>query len=259
MGKEKIMLAYKQMGESKCETTLVFIHGSTMTKEGMIPVVEGFVQYNCIIFDLRAHGESLGEEPDEIATFAEDIEFSVAQLQKSNIIGKKVVVLGYSMGGAIACEIALRKQLKVSGIVLLGSGADLSNYTPLVEDLKKISPKEFKAISLFSYMFGEDTPEDEKNAVVQLLNLTKVADEIGYGDLMVSNRYNKLNECKNIDVPALLIQGSDDQIVQPMAAVQTWSTIPNSELLMIPYKGHAALVEEKDLVKEKILSFVDKL
>ena len=254
MGKEKMMLAYKQMGESKCETTLVFIHGSTMTKEGMIPVVEGFVQYNCIIFDLRAHGESLGEEPDEITTFAEDIEFSVAQLQKS-----KVIVLGYSMGGAIVCEIALRKQLKVSGIVLLGSGADLSNYTPLVDELKKISPKEFKATSLFSYMFGEDTPEDEKNAVIQLLNSTKVADEIGYGDLMVSNRYNKLNECKNIDVPALLIQGSDDQVVQPMAAVQTWSSIPNSELLMIPYKGHAALVEEKDLVREKILLFVDKL
>lgn len=259
MSNEKVMLKYKQLGDSTCETTLIFIHGSTMTKEGMLPVAEGFSKYNCIVFDLRAHGESVGEEPNEITIFAEDVEYSVEQLQKSMIIGKKVVVLGYSMGGAITCEIALRKRLKLSGMVLLGSGADLSSHTPLVDELKKIPVEAFKAASVFSYMFGTDTTEEEQKEFIQLLNTTKVADKIGYGDLMVSNRYNKLAECKSIDIPALLVQGNDDKIVLPMAAVETWRNIPNSELLMIPYKGHAALIEDKELVKEKIVSFVDKL
>lgn len=259
MAKEKVMLAYKQIGDRKCETTLIFIHGSTMTKEGMMPVAEGFTKYNCIIFDLRAHGESMGEEPYEITAFAEDVEYSVSQLQKSDIIGEKVVALGYSMGGAVVCEIALRKKLKLSGMVLLGSGADLSSYTPLVDELGKISKQEFESESLFSYMFGTDISESEKKEVIQLLNLTKVADEIGYEDLMVSKRYNRLEECKSIDVPALMIHGSDDRIVLPMAAVETWRTIPNSELLMIPYRGHAALIEDQKLVKEKIVSFVEKL
>lgn len=259
MPNERVLLAYKQMGDIHSEITLVFLHGSTMTKEGLLPVAEGFLKYNCIVFDLTAHGESAGEEPDEISTFAEDVEYSVACLQQKNIVGEKVVVLGYSMGGAIVCEIALRKKLKLSGMVLLGSGADLNSHTPLVDELKKISIEEFESSSLFSYMFGTDTPEEEKQAVIRLLNATKVADEIGYGDLMVSNRYNRLSECKDIDIPALLVQGCDDRIVLPAAAVETWKVIPNSELLMIPYKGHAAIIEDKELVKEKILSFVEKL
>ena len=76
---------------------------------------------------------------------------------------------------------------------------------------------------------------------------------------MTSNRYNKLVECEKIDIPALIVQGNDDKIVLPMAAVKTWMAIPGSELLMVPYKGHAAMIEDKELVKEKILSFVTKL
>lgn len=259
MANEKLMLAYKQVGNSESETTLVFIHGSTMTKEGMLALAEGFPQYNCIVFDLRAHGESAGEEPYEITTFAEDIEYSVAQLQQDNIVGEKVVVIGYSMGGAITCELAIRKQLKLAGMVLLSSGADLSNYTPLVDGLKGMPVEQFETAAIFSYLFGSDTPEEVQNAVIQLLGATKVADEIGYGDLMASNRYNKLAECGSIDIPALMVQGNDDKIVLPMAAVETWKAIPNSQLLMIPYKGHAALIEDSELVKEKIVSFVDKL
>lgn len=259
MSEKKVMLAYKQIGDSKCETTLIFIHGSTMTKEGMLPVAEGFTKYNCIVFDLRAHGESLGEEPDEIATFAEDVEYSVAELQKEQIIGEKVVVLGYSMGGAITCEIALRKKMKLSGMVLLGSGADLKNHTPAVDALKEIPAAEFDAASVFPYLFGEDTSEEEKETIVQLFDSTKVADEIGYGDLMLSNGYDRLEECSVIDVPTILVQGSDDKIVLPTAAVETWKIIPKSELLMIPFKGHAALFEEKELVREKVVTFIEKL
>lgn len=256
--KEKL-LSYKQIGNKDSKLSLIFLHGSTMTKEGMLPFVEKFVDWNCIVFDLTAHGESAGEEPKEISEFAEDVENSIHYLQQQRVIGNRLVIIGYSMGGAITCEIALQKKLKLAGMVLLGSGADLSSYTPLVDELKKISIKEFESSSLFSYMFGTDTSEEEKKAIIQLLNVTKVADEIGYGDLMASNQYNRLSECINIDIPVFLIQGNDDRIVLPMAAIETWKTIPNSELLMIPYKGHAALIEDKELVKEKITSFLEKL
>ena len=259
MSEQRIKLAYRQMGNKESDTTLIFLHGSTMTKEGMLPVAKGLSDYNCIAFDLTAHGESAGEEPGEITTFAEDLEYSIAQLQQDKIVGEKVVMLGYSMGGAITCEVAIRKKLKLSGIVLLSSGADLNSYTPLVDELKKISVSEFDSSSLFSALFGTDTPEEQKQPVVEIFESIRVADEIGYGDLMVSNRYNKLSECGSIDIPALMVHGNGDKVVLPMAAVETWKAIPNSELLMVPYKGHAVMFEDKELVKEKIISFVEKL
>lgn len=259
MLKDKEMLKYTQIGDSRSEITLVFLHGSTMTKEGMLPVAEKFPMYNCIVFDLTAHGESSGEEPSEITTFAEDVEYSIAQLQQNNVIKGKVVLLGYSMGGAITCEVAIRKELKLSGMVLLSSGADLVNYTPLVGPLKNMPVEEFKSSVIFPLLFGTDTPEAEQKVIIDRFDATKALDAVGYGDLMTSIRYNKLSECGSIDVPALMVHGNDDKIVLPMSAVETWKAIPNSQLLMVPYKGHAVMFEDSELVKEKIVSFVEKL
>ena len=142
------MLSYKQIGNKNSKCTLVFLHGSTMTKEGMLPFAENFIEHNCIVVDLTAHGESSGEEPKEIKTFAEDVEETILKLQQDEIIGKNVVVLGYSMGGAITCEIALRKKIELSGIVILSSGGDLSNHTPLVDQLKSVPVEEFHAAEL---------------------------------------------------------------------------------------------------------------
>lgn len=208
---------------------------------------------------MTAHGESDGEEPEEIQTFAEDVEYSVEQLQQKKVIGEKIVVLGYSMGGAITWDIAIRKKMQLSGMVLLSSGADLNNYTPLVDELKKIPVEKFQVEKVFPYLFGSDTPQKEQQTIIENFNSTKVSNEISYGDLMVSNRYNRLAECKNIDIPTLIVQGNDDKIVLPMAALETWRTIPKSELLMVPYKGHAVLMEDMELVQEKISVFLGKI
>ncbi len=252
-------LAYEQIGDRRSNLTLVFLHGSTMTKEGMLPFAKDFTRYNCIVFDLTAHGESRGKEPENIATFAAHVEQSVQELQKKRIIGKKIVMLGYSMGGAITCEIALRKKIPLEGMVVLSSGADLKSYTPLVDGLKQVPAEEFDAGGIFSYLFGSDTSQEVKDEIVEIFDSTKVSNEIGYGDLMASNQYNRLMECEQIEIPAFLVQGNDDQIVLPEAAVATWKAIPDSQLFMIPYKGHAAIYEEQKLVTEKIKGFLRKL
>lgn len=255
----KSILSFRQIGDQSSEITLVFLHGSTMTKEGMLPLAEKFEKYNCIVFDLTAHGESAGEEPEEVKTFAEDVEESVSYLQQSGVIGERIVVLGYSMGGAITCELAIRKKLKLEGIVFLSSGADLKHHTPAVDELKQVPVEQFSTSDILEYLFGTDTPEEDKKVIRDSFDSTKVADAIGYGDLMASNRYDRLEASKEIDVPTLLVHGSDDVIVLPMAAVETWKAIPGSELLMIPYKGHAAIMEDGETVKNKIMSFLEKL
>jgi len=257
MGREN-MLAYTRMGNKESGITLVFIHGSTMLKEAMLPLADKLQEYDCISFDMTAHGESAGEEPKEVAVFAEDVEYSIGQLWQRNEISKKIILLGYSMGGAITCEIAIRKKIKPAGIVILSSGGNLKDYTPLVDDLKAMPIEQFRTENILGELFGPDTSKADVEKIAKQFATLKVDDAIGYGDLMASNRYENLEACREITVPALLVHGSDDKIVLPMAAVETWKRIANSELLMIPYRGHAAIYEDTDLVTEKIRSFVKK-
>lgn len=253
MGREN-MLAYKRVGNKESDVTLVFIHGSTMLKEAMLPLA--LEEYNCISFDLTAHGESAGEEPEEITVFAEDVEYTIEQLRKNKEASDKVILLGYSMGGAITCEIAIRKKISLTGIVVLSSGGNLKDYTPLVDDLKAVPAEQFRAADIVGALFGLDTPESEVERIAGQFAALKTGDVTGYGDLMASNRYNNLEACSGIEVPSLLIHGNNDEIVLPMAAVETWKKIKNSQLLMIPYKGHAAIFEDMELVKQKIGVFV---
>lgn len=255
MGKSG-QLAYRQTGNAGSSMTLVFLHGSTMTKEGMLPLAQQFGDYNCVTFDLTGHGESGGEEPTQVWQFAEAVEDSLLQLQKEHIVTDRIILLGYSMGGAITCEVAYRKKAALTGIVILSSGANLKDYTPLVDDLKRMPAEQFRTDDILSYLFGADTPQADVERITRQFVQTKVPDVTGYGDLMASNRYDHWEVCGEITIPVLLVHGSEDQIVLPMAAVETWRRIKGSELLMIPYKGHGAIYEDTELVRDKILSFV---
>ena len=250
------MLAYEKAGRKDSEVTLVFLHGSTMTKEGMLPLAKEFVDYNCVVFDLTAHGQSEGEEPEEVRVFAEDVENTIKELQKQKVVTEKIILLGYSMGGAITCEIAIRKNLELAGIVLLSSGGDLKHHTPLIDDLKAMPVEKFRTEDILGTLFGKDTPEADVERITELFASTKVADVIGYGDLMASNRYDNLEACREISIPAMMVHGNNDRIVLPTAAVETWKRIEGSQLLMIPNKGHGAIYEDTALVRDKVLSFL---
>lgn len=259
MDEKTNILSYAQVGNKNSSVTLIFLHGSTMTKEGMLPFAERFDDWNCIVFDLTAHGNSAGEEPKEIAEFAEDVENTVEYLQQEGVISERIVILGYSMGGTITCEIALREKLKPEGIIFLSSGADLKHHTPAIDELKNKGVEQYSTTEILDYLFGTEAGEEEKTIIKEKFDSTKVSDVVGYGDLMLSNSYNQLEACKKINIPTLLVHGSDDIIVLPTAAIETWKAIPGSGILILPYKGHAAIMEDGTIIKTKIESFLDKL
>ena len=159
----------------------------------------------------------------------------------------------------ITCEIALRKNTEVNGIVFLSSGADLKHYTPAVDQLKNIAVENFKTKDILDFLFGNLVEESEKERIKNAFLETGVSDEIGYNDLMISNAYDCLDNAGNIDCPTLLVHGCEDNIVLPAAAVETWKQIENSQLLMVPYGGHALIYEDSTVVAEKIKGFVQKV
>lgn len=247
---------YEKTGNPTSQETLIFIHGATMTGAGMLGFAEQFGEYNCITLDLPGHGHSKGETKTKVEDFADSVIYLVEELQKAKEATEAVTVLGFSMGGCITVEIALRKPAWLKRAVVLSSGADLKGNTPLVDTFNMLSPNEFHTEDLYAHLGGRYTTKEELQGELDALLPTKCEDSIGLTDLQTACKYDKLSLASHIAVPLLVVAGDDDKIVPVHISIHLRDTVPNSEMLLLPYRGHSALYEEIEQVVKTIKSFM---
>lgn len=111
-------LAYTDSGDQPGSLPIVFIHGWGCDHASFAPQVEFFRRsHRVITVDLRGHGESDAPQQDyTMAGFAEDTAWLCAEMG----LGKSVVV-GHSMGGNVALEMAAHHSESVHSVVLIDS------------------------------------------------------------------------------------------------------------------------------------------
>ena len=114
--RDGVTLAYTQTGGGK--PPLVFVHGWAGDHTIFAPQVDHFsYSHRTIAVDLRGHGQS--DKPEQnytMAGFADDITWLCSQLDMT-----KPVIVGHSMGGNIALELAARYPELPAAIILLDS------------------------------------------------------------------------------------------------------------------------------------------
>lgn len=111
-----VRLAYTQAGSGTLP--LVLLHGWAGDHTTLMPQFEHFsLAHRPIVVDLRGHGQS--DRPEQnytLAGFADDIAWLCSHLGVT-----KPVIVGHSMGGTIALELAARYPDLPAAIVLLDS------------------------------------------------------------------------------------------------------------------------------------------
>lgn len=111
-----VALAYEEAGSG--EPSLLFVHGWCGNHTSFASQVEYFrPDHRVIAVDLRGHGASGTPQQDyTLAGFVDDLVWLCGQLGVS-----KPVVIGHSMGGNIALELAVRHPESVAAIVAIDS------------------------------------------------------------------------------------------------------------------------------------------
>lgn len=246
---------YSQMGKPESESTLVFVHGATMTGDGLAPFAEQFKDFNCIVVDLPGHGRSVGPSKERVEDFADGVEYLIKSLMQSGVISNHVTVVGYSMGGCIAVELALRELEGLKRIVVLNSGACLAGHTQLLVDFGKKEQKDYHTEDLYDHIFGKyTTPEGKKESIQFLMNV-KAEENIGQVDLMTASLYDRQDETSGIKIPVLILAGDEDELIPIDIPTKLRNSVPNSALHVFPYRGHAAVFEETELAVNTLLHF----
>jgi pimeloyl-ACP methyl ester carboxylesterase len=161
-----------------------------------------------------------------------------------------VTVIGNSLGGWIAAEMALLPSPRISHLVLLDAvGIEAAGHS--VADLSGLSVPEIQALS-----FHDPTPFrvdpatiPETQKAVMAANGAALAVYTGSPAMVDPTLLDRLG---GVAIPTLVLWGASDQIVTPSYGQAYAAAIPRARFEVLPATGHMPQMETPDLVLQTI-------
>ncbi|HSB66361.1 MAG TPA: alpha/beta fold hydrolase [Anaerolineales bacterium] len=247
-------LYYSQHCERETETPpLVLIHGAGGTHLYWPPEIRRLRGYCVYAIDLPGHGKSSTSDGQQ--SIGEYARFLVQWLESLQL--RRAVLIGHSMGSAIALALAVHHPEYVVGLGLLGAGARLRVLPELLAYIADQTTF-YKATDLLvTCSFSANAPAHLVELAAKRLLETRQS--VLYGDLIACDRFDMMDQLKNVRQPTQVICGEEDQLTPLRFAQFLANSIPNARLSVIPDAGHMVMLEKPDLVVESLHSFLQDI
>jgi len=217
--------------------------------------------YQCLALDHRDVGQSsYAAEPYTIQTLAADLAALVHKLQLP-----AVHVVGLSMGGMIAQELALSSPQLVRSLVLVNTlGRTDDWFHATLSAFQKIRLQVPDTASFFeavlpwwvSYQFFAES--GRISWLRWLLHQNPHGQKLeGFMRQVEAIRgHDTMERLQRIHCPVLILAGEDDQIAPRRFSQELHQRIPHSQLVMVPRVGHALPIEDPGQFNRLLGSFL---
>ena len=220
-------------------------------------------QYRVVTFDNRGSGRSSAPDtPYTTRTMADD---TVALMDHLRI--ERAHILGVSLGGMIAQEIALGYPERVRSLQLHCTAARADGYMlALLENLRMARGKlgvELAQRAMALWLFAPTTFNERPEFVDMLLYAARAQahpqSDVGFarqGDAVVS--HDSLARLGEITCPTLVAVGEEDQLAPLRFSREIAGAIAHAELHTIPAAGHVYFWEKPAEFNALVLKFLSK-
>jgi len=250
-----ITLHYAEQGDVG-GPVILFLHGfvdSWHSFESVLPLIPK--EYHAYALDQRGHGNSSKPQSSyEISDFADDIE---SFMNAQDI--KKAILVGHSMGGLIAQQVALATQEAVSHLILLGTSAkpvndDLLEFS---EDVAKLNdPVDAEFIRDFQLStIQQELPEGFLETL--LAESGKPPAHVWRAALTGLLAYDARAGLRQLNTPTLVLWGDQDKVFLKKDQDLLRSLISNITFRTYKQTGHALHWERPSKVAQDIIRFIN--
>ncbi|MEL6440634.1 MAG: alpha/beta hydrolase [Cyanobacteria bacterium J06621_8] len=219
-------------------------------------------QYQTLAPDLRGYGRSRYRQRFVMEDHLTDL---LALLDHHQI--DQCLVLGWSLGGILAMELALKQPDRFRGLILVATAAHPRSslppetwrellFTGIGGILNYIKPawqwniNTFGRRSLFRYLLHQQQPESYRylaaEGVPAYFQTSKVASQAL--STAIKQGYNRLSDLEQINIPCLMLSGECDRHITPQSSQKTAQYLPHCEYKNYPQVAHLFPWEIPDLV-----------
>jgi pimeloyl-ACP methyl ester carboxylesterase len=260
-----IRIAYRRFGKRGALPLLLLNYFAANLDDWDSRITNGLAALrDVIIFDYPGVGSSSGQNPSNVVAMTKDF---VRLCQALDL--KHFDILGFSLGGMIAQQVAFERPDMVRRIILTGTGprgGEGMTFTDLsIEDLSdrvNLLLHAFFTSTAASQAAGHtylgrlklrtpdrDAPVSKQAAIAQLEAIRE------WGVIPSENRFAMLGK---IHHPTLVVHGSKDVVVMPINAFLLAQHLPNAQLIMYPDASHGAQSQHADVFLEHVRLFLDQ-
>jgi 3-oxoadipate enol-lactonase len=255
------MLAFTDQGAGQ---PVVLLHAFPLSRQMWKDAAQAWSpRFRIIAPDLPGFGDS----PSTAANFTmENCASEVSHFLRDRNIKEKIVLVGLSMGGYIAFEFIRQFPEKISRLVLAATQPLPDTETAAKgrrETAEFVLQKGTQALSerLVPKLLGATTlaTKPEVTQRVQDLMVSNSPEGIAKACLGLALRRDSTPVLRSIQIPTLIVAGSEDALIPEGRAVEMKQQVKKSELEVFPACGHLVNLEQPQAFQKRVLDFLEIL
>ena len=231
---------------------VILIHGAGGTHLSWPPQIRRLADEKIYAPDLPGHGKSEGEGRQSIDEYVDDVIAFMAELKI-----RSAVIVGISLGSAVALTLALKYPKQVLGLGLLGSGSKLPVSPMLLETAGNPIGFESAVETVIKDCFSPESPQN----LIELSkrSMLEIRPPVLLGDLLACNEFDVTGQLDKIKAPTLIISGAEDKMTPSKFSELLQAGIVNSQFHVLENVGHMVMLEQPDAVADLLKQFIDNI
>lgn len=244
---------------------LLFLHGLG-GNYGTWQVALGSLAENhrVVALDLPGHGKSAKPDPStadySLSGLTDAVKHAIAALKPT-----KPIVVGHSLGGAIALQLALDLGDQIGGLVLINSAGLGKEIGAELLRLMANEPGAETSRGLLALFYQDQSLVTDRG--VNDMAQTQLADGAWPAQQAAANaafdnhgqRFDLPKHLRDVKLPVLIIWGERDRVIPLAHAASALNKLPDATLRLVAGVGHVPQVEAPDVVATAIDRFAKSL
>ena len=244
-------------------TTVLMLHGIGGGRQAFARQVQPLADagFHAVAWDMPGYGHSAVLDPYDFEGLADECLELIGVLDP-----ERLVLVGHSMGGMVAQEVAARGSVRIDALVLAGTSAAfgktdgawqrafVAERTRPLDDGGSMADL---AAQLVPAMTSPDAPDSARSEAIDIMS--HVPPQTYRLALQALMGFDRRASLASLSMPVLLIAGTDDRNAPPSVMQGMAERIPLANYVCLERCGHLMPLERPDAFNEALLAFLQSL